>query len=151
MRAPESQRHFSAKQILKGFLPYLAPYKSSFLTAGLLILASTAMDVAKPILVGKAVDASVGPSANLEKLLPYCLLFLALIVAEFAFNTTKSYLVQAAGQKITHKLRVDLFARVTHFPVPYYDKTPVGRILTRIVNDIKTIGEVFTASMAVLA
>ncbi|MCB0416851.1 MAG: ABC transporter ATP-binding protein [Bdellovibrionaceae bacterium] len=151
MRVAETQRHFTAKQIVRGFLPYLRPYKSSFIIAGILIVGSMIMDVAKPIVVGKAVDATVGPGGTFERLFPYCLSFLGLIVAEFVLNTTKSYLVQAAGQKITHKLRVDLFARVTHFPVPYYDKNPVGRILTRIVNDIKTLGEVFTASMAVLA
>lgn len=137
--------------LLKRIVPYARPYSRDFIVAGLLLLVSMTADLLSPILVGKAVDTAIASQPDKERLIRLCIGVLGLIVLQYFVDWLKGYFIQAAGQKVTHDLRLGLFHRVARLPVSYFDRNPVGRPLTRIVNDVKSLGEIFTASIAVVA
>ncbi len=149
--AREKHTKVPFKTVARVLGPYFGKHKIAFSVSALLILISTAIDIFKPIVTGKAVDVAMGADKNAALLNQLCLIFISMVSVRFFVDTAKGYIVQTCGQKITHRLRTDLFERILHFPVSYFDVNPVGRPLTRVINDIKTLGEVFTASIAVIA
>ncbi|MEA5574839.1 ABC transporter ATP-binding protein [Anabaena sp. UHCC 0451] len=70
-------------------------------------------------------------------------LFLATIVVRLSLTGFQGYLVQKLGQKITAAIREDLFHHVTSLAVRFFDRTPVGKLITRLINDVESLGDVF--------
>ena len=106
----------------------------------------------QPILVGQAISLIRGEptlwfiphdplSAGLRVL---TLLLLATIVTRLAFRGVQGYLVQQVGQQITAGIRNDLFDHVTALAVRFYDRTPVGKLITRLTSDVEALGDVFS-------
>lgn len=141
----------SWRLLLRRLLPFALPYRRDFFLAGLLLVVSMSADLLSPILVGRAVDTAIAATPDKVALVRLCLGVLGLVLLQYAVDWMKGYVIQAAGQKVTHDLRLALFRKVSRLPVPYFDRNPVGRPLTRIVNDVKSLGEIFTASIAVVA
>ncbi len=140
----------NAIQITRRLWPTLRPYRNKFsLGVGLIFLA-TAMDVILPAVVGKTVDAVSTADQGHRILVILCWIFFGLIIAKAVLDTVQAYVIQSTGQQITHDLRSLLFTRIAHMPVPYFDRNPTGRLLVRVVNDIKALSELFTASISVL-
>lgn len=141
----------SAKDVFRRLWPSLRPYRFQFLAGVILILGTTAIEIFFPILVGRAVDAvtQANPSKNI--LIRLAALYAGLVVLKAVMDTAQAFVIQASGQKVTHELRLFLFAHICGLPVPYFDRNPTGRLLTRVVNDIKSLSELFTASISVLA
>lgn len=132
-------------------MPVLRPYVPAFALGMILILLSTGTEMILPILVGKSVDAAIQGRAGLEALSRISLFYLAIILLRFVLDTVQAYVIQKTGQGVMHDLRVYLFAKIESLPVPYFDQNPTGRLLTRVMNDIKSLSELFTASFTVLA
>ena len=78
------------------------------------------------------------------------LLFLVVIVFRSITETFQGLVIQRTGQKVIHDLRVRVFEKIHSLPIFYFDTHPTGRVLTRVINDIKALSEMFTASISVL-
>ncbi|AFY83120.1 ABC transporter ATP-binding protein [Oscillatoria acuminata] len=107
----------------------------------------------QPIIIGQAISLIRGEPINLQFLatltLPQGLnllsgLLLLTITLRFALQAIQSYFVQEVGQKITADIRNDLFDHVTSLAVRFFDRTPVGRLITRLTSDVEALGEVFS-------
>jgi ATP-binding cassette subfamily B protein len=116
-----------------------------------LIVLSTVGEIVSPVIVGKSVDAAISAALDARWLTRLCLFYLALVLVRALLDSYQAFVIQATGQAVTHELRLALFARILGLPVPYFDRNPTGRLLTRVVNDIKSLSELFTASISVLA
>ena len=136
-------------EVLKKLWPYIRPQKLSFIIASFLILMTTAIEVISPMVVGLCVDAAV-KGGDPHRTLALAIAFLSLVVGRSILDTVQAYLLQSAGQKVVHRLRCELFSHILHLPISYFDRNPTGRLLTRVVNDIKSVSELFTASLSVL-
>lgn len=107
----------------------------------------------QPIIIGQAISLIRGEPINLPFLANLTLrqglnllsaLLLLTITLRFAFQAIQSYFVQEVGQKITADIRNDLFDHVTSLAVRFFDRTPVGRLITRLTSDVEALGEVFS-------
>lgn len=79
-------------------------------------------------------------------------LLLLTIFVRLAFSSVQGYLVQRVGQEITAGIRQDLFSRVTSLAVRFFDRTPVGRLVTRLTSDVEALGDVFaTGAVGILS
>lgn len=141
----------SLMEILQKLGPILRPYRVRFLIGVVLILLSTGTEMVLPILIGKSVDAVMLGRPGLENLNRFVLIYALIITVRAVIDTIQAYVIQVTGQNVMHDLRVYLFAKIESLPVPYFDKNPTGRLLTRVMNDIKSLSELFTASFTVLA
>jgi ATP-binding cassette subfamily B protein len=107
----------------------------------------------QPIIIGQAISLIRGEPINLPFLANLTLrqglnllsaLLLFTITVRFALQAIQSYFVQEVGQKITADIRNDLFEHVTSLAVRFFDRTPVGRLITRLTSDVEALGEVFS-------
>jgi ATP-binding cassette, subfamily B, multidrug efflux pump len=151
MNTEEKLLKMGIGEVMRKLGPVLKPYRGWFALGVSLILVTTAIEIVSPLLIGWGVDAALDASKNERWLYIVCGTYLALVVLKSLFDSVQAYVIQGAGQRITHDLRSLLFRRIEYLPVPYFDKNPTGRLLTRVVNDIKSLSELFTASISVLA
>lgn len=126
--------------------PFAAKYKWLLAVVLLIVLGHTIIGRILPNIIGYAVDHIILPS-RLEKLAPVCMAYLGFEVLRLIFVFIETYLFQVLGQKIIYDLRSDLFAHIQKLPVSFFDKTPVGRLVTRVTNDFGSLADLFTAGL----
>ncbi len=119
---------------------------------GLLIPAALARAV-QPIIVGQVVSllrredstwAFLKTMSTSDGLNTIALLLLATMIARVICDSIQGFLVQRSGQRITADIRSDLFTHVTSLAVRFFDRTPVGKLITRLTSDVDALGEVFS-------
>jgi len=115
-----------------------------------LVLLSSAAVTAGPWLLGRAIDHGV-VAGDRHLLVELALLMLAVQGVSTAAAVGEGILFAILGQGVLHDLRQDLFARVQSLPTPFFDRNPVGRLVTRLTNDIAALGELFAPSVVSVA
>lgn len=135
-------------RLIRRLMPSLKHHRVALGASVVLITITTLLDVISPLWIGKAVDSAVNRDS--AALMGNCKVFLALICLKAVLDSWLAYLIQTTGQRLMHGLRGELFEHILRLPVGYFDKNPTGRLLTRVMNDIKSLGELFTASLSVL-
>jgi len=136
-------------RLMKRLLGFAARYWYLFALAVILLFASTAADLARPYLIGVAIDDFIkkGDAASLSRMGVY---FLLLVVSGFLFNLLQIYVLSYAGQSIIFNIRQKLFSHMQKLPLSYFDKNPVGRLVTRVTNDTEALNEVYTNVLVTL-
>lgn len=140
--------------VLKRLLKYLHSYKWYIGTALFFLLISKGIEALVPILIGheaqNILDAK-SVQGNAESVLStavYGLLFvIGLLFIGYLFEATNVFLRTWVGQKGLLKLRVDLFDHIQHMPLSFYDRTSVGRLISRTIHDVEQISQMFTESL----
>ncbi len=148
-----SRRRENDWRLFLRLVPY-ARRSSRLLGISLILLVPLALAGAvQPIIIGQAISLIRGEPTNLPFLSTLALrqglnllsgLLLFTITVRFALQAIQSYFVQEVGQKITADIRNDLFEHVTALAVRFFDRTPVGRLITRLTSDVEALGEVFS-------
>lgn len=136
-------------QMLRELVPYARPHVALYLASFLLMPVGAFAVVLQPRLLQRAVDA-VGPGLPSGPLTVVAWQFGALILLRFVAGAIETYCMQLAGQRTLADLRANVFGHIQKLSIGYFDRTPVGRIVTRVTNDIDALGELF-ASGAVTA
>jgi ATP-binding cassette, subfamily B, multidrug efflux pump len=121
------------------------------LSFGLLVPLAIANAV-QPLIIGQAISKIRGEKTwdfvsslpMLDGLNTLTLLLLVTVVIRLVLSAVQGYNVQRVGQQITADIRNDLFDRVTSLAVRFFDRTPVGKLITRLTNDVEALGDVFT-------
>lgn len=129
-------------QMARDLMPYARPHLRLYLTALFLMPVGAVTTLLQPRLLEQAVN-SVGVGGSTEVLHQVALQFGFLIVLRFVAGFVETYTMQLAGQRTMAALRGAVFAHIQRLSIRYFDRTPVGRIVTRATNDIDAIGELF--------
>jgi ATP-binding cassette subfamily B protein len=136
-------------QLLRKLWPYVRPYRWLFLLSMVLMPVASELLVAQPRLMRRAIDGGV--MAHNASVLSHTSMILAVILlAEFAVRFVQMYTMQWVGQRAMATLREDAFAFLLKQRLAFFDRQPVGRLVTRVTNDVDALGELF-ASGAVSA
>lgn len=152
MEIPESDipagKLFDAT-LLGRVMKYVRPYARPMLIAVLIVLPMTVLANFMPILIRNAIDkfltpADLTPAARIRGLAEICWKFLALGAGAFFLRFAQNYLMTWIGQKILFDLRADIFSKVMRLPLRYFDKNPVGRLLTRVSSDVDALQRLLT-------
>jgi ATP-binding cassette subfamily B protein len=104
------------------------------------------LELVQPYLLKVAVDDNL-TQGRMEGLVTVAALFFLSVIFLAIIRFLEQYVVMLLGQKVTHRLRKDLFARVQDLPQSFFDRTPVGRLLTRMTSDVEVIQEMFTSGV----
>ncbi|MFO0104361.1 MAG: ABC transporter transmembrane domain-containing protein, partial [Cyanobium sp.] len=139
------------RQRLQRLLPYLAEDRRRLLLSLVLLLPLAGAAAVQPLLVGQAIAVLRGePTLGWLQALPVGqalrLLVLALlgaVLVRLALQGLQSFTVQAVGQRLTARIRDDLFAHAMAHSLRFHDRTPVGKLLTRLTSDVDALAEVF--------
>jgi len=130
-------------RLMRRLLGYVRPYIGLVALSVVLLLLSSAASLTGPYLVRIGIDRYITPG-QLRGLGALTAIYLAILAAGFIFRYLQSYLMQLVGQRAMYDLRLALFAHLQRLSVRFYTHTPVGRLITRITNDIDALNEMIT-------
>ena len=138
-------------RLMLSLLPYAKKNSKQLVISLLLLVPLSIASAVQPILVQQGIDGPI-KSGDLLGLRWICLVILMTIAVRLAFQSWQGYLVQEVGQKITADIRTDLFRHVTSLSTSFFDRTPVGKLITRLTSDVEALGDVFaTGAVGVLS
>lgn len=129
--------------------PYLRPHMVTLLFSALLVFASAGVALYTPKLLGKIVDKALLPK-DTGLLLQLGALYAGLEFARLVCVFVQSYLLQRLGQNVMQNLRKDLFSKIIRMPIPFFDRNPSGKLVTRVTNDTVALSELFSAGFVML-
>ncbi len=132
--------------LLKRLLGYLRPYRLAVLLAFLLIAAQSLLELAGPWLVKLAIDEHIA-RGDAAGLVPLSALYLLVLVLAFGTRFAQLYLLTMTGQRIVLDLRKQIFDHLLRLHVGFFDRTPVGKMMTRVTSDVDAINELFTSGV----
>ncbi len=133
-------------------VPYARPYSQVLGISALLLIPLSLSSAIQPILIGQAISLlrneptvyvflkTAGLTYGLTLLSG---LLLITVVMRFALQAIQGYMVSKVGQQITTDIRNDLFSHVLSLAANFFDRTPVGRLITRLTSDVEALGDVF--------
>jgi ATP-binding cassette, subfamily B, multidrug efflux pump len=133
-------------RLMRRLLHYLRPYWRSVLVAFVAIVAGSAASLAQPYLVKVAIDRHIA-AGQPEGLGRLAAIYLAILVGAFAFEYLQTWTMQLTGQKIMFDLRTAIYGHLQKLDVRYFDKNPVGRLMTRVTSDVDVLNDLFTSGV----
>jgi ATP-binding cassette subfamily B protein len=128
-------------------IAFVSPYKRLFIGALLAVFTLSILGPLRPFLIGKAVDQFIVKEQNTEKLLGALLGVLLILLVETIVIWASAYQSNLLAQSVIKDLRTRVFNAVLSFKTRYFDNTPVGSLVTRVVSDVESISEVFSAGL----
>jgi len=147
-------------RLMRRLLTYLRPYRGHVAIALISIVLKSFCDVLGPYLVKVAIDRYLAPAKGVVSGLWSWLsprpvvgiaqissIFLGLLVLTFVFEFLQTYFMQWTGQKVMFDLRSQIFRHLQRMHVAFYDKNPVGRLVTRVTTDVDALNEMFTSGV----
>ena len=136
-------------RLIKRLWNFIAPYKRLFWLAMLLLPLQQAFGLAQPYIMKVAIDQYIA-GRDLSGLQGMVLLFLAALAGEVATLFFHYYLTMGVAQRCLADLRVAIFSHVQKLPMSYFDRNPVGRLVTRMTTDVDVLQEMFAAGAMTL-
>lgn len=134
------------RRLARRLLGYLYPYRRVVSLSVLLLLLISGLKLVGPYLIAVAIDHSI-PQADFSGLNFIVLLYLAILLFQFAVTYAQTYLTNWTGQKIMYDLRMQIFSHIQRLDTAYFDRNPVGRLITRITTDVDVLNELFTSGV----
>jgi ATP-binding cassette subfamily B protein len=128
-------------------IAFVSPYKRLFIGALLAVVTLSILGPLRPFLIGKAVDQFIVKEPNTDKLLGALLGVLLILLVETIVIWASAYLSNLLAQSVIKDLRTRVFNTMLSFKTRYFDHTPVGSLVTRVVSDVESISEVFSAGL----
>jgi ATP-binding cassette subfamily B protein len=133
-------------RLMRRLLGYLRPYLPQVLFAVATIVANSALQLAPPYLTKTVIDRYI-PSGDLSGLTLIASLYLLTLVASFALEYAQTWTMQVTGQKVMFDLRMQVFSHLQKLDLRFYDRNPVGRLMTRVTTDVDVLNELFTSGV----
>src|SRR3989440_3326805 len=133
-------------QIARRLLRYLKPYLRLLIPALVLTLVLNLLGILQPKFTQYAIDWFIIPR-KIEGITLFALIFVAVQLARFVFSYFQSVLLNSIGQYVMFDLRKQIYDKLQHQEVAYFDRNPVGRIMTRLTADVDALNELFTSGV----
>lgn len=133
-------------KLFRRLLVYTNKYRGTFYFVAFAAIAMSALSILHPHLLREAIDNSITPRDG-EKLMFYIVLMIVILVLEVIFQYAFIYFANWLGQSVIKDIRTRMFKLMLSFQMKYYDKSAVGRLTTRAVNDIETISSIFSQGL----
>jgi ATP-binding cassette, subfamily B, multidrug efflux pump len=145
-------------QLTRRLIHYLRPYRSQVVLAVSFTLGVTAMELVGPYLFGLGVDRYVVPGfdgklsqhAALSGLLWVAVAFTASLLLSFGLQYAQVRIMQWVGQETMYDLRKEIFEHLQRLPISFFDRTPVGRLVTRVTTDVDALNDLFASGVVAM-
>ena len=130
--------------ILKQLWLSVGTYRKSLIYSLILYIPITGLGIAEPLIIGGAVQYGFVPK-DLSAVMLWATLYFVTVILASLCQMSQLFSLSKAGQSIVQKLRSKVFAKIQSLPMHYFDKTPMGALLTRVTNDAEAVVELFTS------
>jgi len=133
-------------RLMRRLLKYTRPYRTQLITAVLLLLGGSLLQLLLPVMVQIGIDRylmahDVGGLTNIV------LAYAGILLAAFLLQYLQMYITQAVGQKVQYDIRMQIFSHLQRLHLGFFDKNPVGRLVTRVTNDVAVLDEMFSSGL----
>lgn len=134
-------------QIMRRLLRYMIPYWAPILSCIVLLFLITVGNLLTPYLMKLAIDNYLFKitAQSISGITRISIIYLIITVATGIMNYIQIYVLQYTGQRIIYGMREEIFSHIENMPLGFFDKNPVGRLVTRVTNDTDTINEMYTS------
>jgi ATP-binding cassette subfamily B protein len=133
-------------RLMRRLLGYLRPYAGASLLALVAIVSNSALQLAPPYLTKVAIDQHIA-TGRLEGLGLIAVGYLLALLASFGLDYLQTWLMQMTGQRIMYDLRMQIYGRLQELDVRFFDRNPVGRLMTRVTSDVDVLNDLFTSGV----
>ena len=130
-------------------IAYMNPYSHWVIFALLLVLGLTAFDLYRPMLVGDAID-TFGANGDYDVIIATAIKYAVVLALSFVFNIAQTWILQKTGQNIILQIRKDLYRHIQSLGSRYFDITLVGKLVTRVTNDVEALNEMYSGILVQL-
>ena len=145
-------------RLMRRLLGYLRPYRGFVVLALAILLGLSLADVAPPVIAKFIIDNAIAPGVSGQippdeasrRLVPFGLLYVAVLLASSGFRYGQNMLASYVGQNAMFDLRVGLFRHLEGLSLTFFDRNPVGRLMTRITNDIDALTDMVTQGVVAI-
>ena len=144
-----SKKEMKKKSSTMRLIAYMKPYAHWVIFALLLVLGLTAFDLYRPMLVGDAID-TFGANGDYDVIIATAIKYAVVLALSFAFNIAQTWILQKTGQNIILQMRKDLYRHIQSLGSRYFDITPVGKLVTRVTNDVEALNEMYSGILVQL-
>lgn len=131
-------------RLMRRLLSYLKPYRYQVALAVLILFLAMVLQLAGPFLTKIGIDRYIA-NKDFAGLNLICLMFVAILLIEFVVGVVETYVINWIGQKAMFDMRSQLFSHLQSLPVSFFDKNPVGRLVTRVTNDVQSLNEMLSS------
>lgn len=133
--------------LLKRLLKLIGPYKRYFLLSGFAVISLSFLAPLRPYLISEMVEKYIIQSQDSSQLLWWSILIVSLLLLEGGLQVLSTFFSNLLAQSLIRDLRKKVFAHILSFRTRFFDKNPVGALVTRVVSDLEAITEVFSAGL----
>ncbi|BCJ97467.1 ABC transporter ATP-binding protein [Anaerocolumna chitinilytica] len=130
------------RNVLKRLLRYAGPYWPLVTISLILVLCITGLELYRPILVGQVIDEFI-TKKNFAGVKKIGLIYLIVLLASFVCNFLQTWILSLTGQNIIYNIRQEVFEHIQKLSLRFFDITPVGRIVTRVTNDVEALNDMY--------
>lgn len=130
-------------------ITYMKPYAHWVIFALFLVLCLTGFDLYRPMLVGDAID-TFGADGDYNIIIDTAIKYAVVLALSVIFNIAQTWILQKAGQNIILEIRKDLYRHIQSLGSRYFDITPVGKLVTRVTNDVEALNEMYSGILVQL-
>ncbi len=136
-------------RLMRRLLTYVRPYRGRLVVAGVLVVLDGLVGLAGPYLTKEAIDHGIRHH-DLGHLDRVAVLYLSVLLVGFGLSYLHTQIMQRVGQHVMMDLRMALFHHLQRLPVAYFDRHPIGRLMTRVTNDVDILNEMVTAGVVAI-
>ena len=133
-------------RLMRRLLGYLVPHKWYVLGALLALIGDAVCQLAPPYLVKLAIDQHIS-QGDLPGLNGIAFVYGAVLIAAFSLEYAQTYMMQMIGQRIMYDMRMQIYGHLQRLDLSFYDRNPVGRLMTRVTTDVDVINDLFTSGV----
>jgi ATP-binding cassette subfamily B multidrug efflux pump len=133
-------------RLMRRLLTYIKPYRGSAFLAIVCLIAGSGLSIIQPYLTKVAIDRYIRNN-NVTGLNLIAILYILTLIFVFALSYSQTWLINLMGQKIMRDLRMEIFRHLQKLDVSFFDKNPVGRLMTRVTTDVDALNELFTSGV----
>jgi ATP-binding cassette subfamily B protein len=150
LKAENTEKKIVDYQILKRLFGFLLPYKSKFTLLVFLIIIGAILAPALPLMIQTTIDGPIA-SGNYSQLALYLGIMVMILISNSIISYFNTYEAGWLSQQIIHDIRKQVFQKIIHLKLKYYDQTPIGKLVTRTISDVESLSEVFSSGFAAIA
>jgi len=133
-------------RLMRRLLRYLHPYRGKVVLAVLILMAASLVQIVGPWLTQRAIDEAI-PAGDSRMLLVFAGIYLGATMAGFLLQYAQTLVTTWLGQRVMYDLREEIFRHLQRLDLRFYDRNPVGRLMTRLTSDVETLNELFSSGV----
>jgi ATP-binding cassette subfamily B protein len=136
-------------RLMRRLIVFVKPYWHRLALAVVMLFGTALAELAPPYLISRAIDGPIA-ARNVNGVLPYFVLYIVALLTAFACRYGQTYIMQSTGQQVMVDIRMQIFSHVQRMSLAFFDRNPVGRLVTRLTNDVDALNQFLSQGMVAL-